>query len=462
MSLFFCVKNFAKIEEAKIDISNFTIFVGNNNSGKTKLMELIYGVLREICTLCPNSVVTFVENRAEIRKHEIELIIEYVNGYLRKNKKEIINSIFNQYIPIEDMYIELEGDDYWYEVHLISEDNVEVLLNINELDKQEVQKFVQQINSMNRILIVERRVVDNSFVNRWISDVTVKIPLEILYPIIMGQVLQLVLGLETQLGQNLFYMPASRMGLMLLYREYFGAKSDDKMELIRMKNQQSQQLTKPVLDFLSFLLQYSYNENSLKNNIETIEFINRNLLDGKLNEQGEITTYTPKGENVEIPLFLSSSMINELDPIMKMLTDTKKYTFLFYDEVETSLHPTKQVELVKLLNRLNNKGIRILLTTHSEAFVNKMNNLLLIARLNSSNSKPLSLYKDKIEITNEDLLESENIHVYQFINKSDGKSTVQELIFRKVPNTGYTFSLFDESANALYEESKIALGIEEC
>ena len=37
------VKNFGKIEYADISLSNFVVFVGNNNSGKTMMMQLIYG-----------------------------------------------------------------------------------------------------------------------------------------------------------------------------------------------------------------------------------------------------------------------------------------------------------------------------------------------------------------------------------------------------------------------------------
>ena len=39
------VRNFGKIESADIDISGFSIFVGENNSGKTYLMQLIYGMI---------------------------------------------------------------------------------------------------------------------------------------------------------------------------------------------------------------------------------------------------------------------------------------------------------------------------------------------------------------------------------------------------------------------------------
>lgn len=39
------VKNFGKIEEADVEIAPLTLFVGDNNSGKSYMMTLIYGLL---------------------------------------------------------------------------------------------------------------------------------------------------------------------------------------------------------------------------------------------------------------------------------------------------------------------------------------------------------------------------------------------------------------------------------
>ena len=64
-------------------------------------------------------------------------------------------------------------------------------------------------------------------------------------------------------------------------------------------------------------------------------------------------------------------------------------------------------------------------------------------------------------IEKEDLLVSENIHVYQFVNEEQGKSVVEELEFRKAPCTGYDFSLFNDSMMNLFEEAKVAMGIED-
>ena len=40
------VKNFAKIKEAEIELAPFTLFVGDNNSGKSYLMTLIYHLFK--------------------------------------------------------------------------------------------------------------------------------------------------------------------------------------------------------------------------------------------------------------------------------------------------------------------------------------------------------------------------------------------------------------------------------
>ena len=39
------IKNFGKIKEAEIELSNLILFIGDNNSGKSYLMTLIYGLM---------------------------------------------------------------------------------------------------------------------------------------------------------------------------------------------------------------------------------------------------------------------------------------------------------------------------------------------------------------------------------------------------------------------------------
>lgn len=155
-------------------------------------------------------------------------------------------------------------------------------------------------------------------------------------------------------------------------------------------------------------------------------------------------------------------MVNEVVPVVKALTDSDRIDFIFYDEVETSMHPLKQIEMVKLLNRLNNHGMKLIASTHSDTMATKINNLLLLsyADLDLEAAKQ-ALEKRGISIEQEDLLKSKRIHVYQFINDGQGKSSVEELEFSKIPYTGYDFTLFNDSTMTLFEEAKIAMGIKD-
>lgn len=60
--------------------------------------------------------------------------------------------------------------------------------------------------------------------------------------------------------------------------------------------------------------------------------------------------------NRGIPLYLSSSMINELAPAFYVLQSASWKDYLIWDEIDTSLHPQKQMELVRLLSRMSNHG----------------------------------------------------------------------------------------------------------
>lgn len=71
------------------------------------------------------------------------------------------------------------------------------------------------------------------------------------------------------------------------------------------------------------------------------------------------------------------------------------------------------------------------------------------------------LKKQGIIVEKDDLLVSNRMHVYQFVNVSDKESIVQELEFHKAPMTGYDFTLFNDSTEILFNEAKAVLGLED-
>lgn len=465
MKIVFKVEDFLKIEKAEIDITNFCVFIGNNNSGKTKLMELIYGTLEYLSSKTPDIDYEFENNRVVFHKERLAEFVNFANEVLENEKDEILQNIFNKEMSIGNMRLEVEGFEEEYEVILLTRKNADIVYSENTDLRRVFRNAKDVLKETNSVIINKYR--ENGEASGKLLSMTFypgeEIDFKAVKENINKTILEKVLGVT---GLRLFF-PASRMGLAMLYREYFNSVGnertiwfDGKQSFDRDTYQQSDHVTRPVLDFLRFLQGYSYNVSRAKSNADLIEFMNEHLLEGALDENREMASYTPKNSDLRVPLYLSSSMINELDPIVKMLTDRKGTTMLFYDEIETSLHPLKQLEMVKLLNRLNNSGIRIIVATHSDTFVTKLNNLLLLSRTKKVGKQPVSIRNGEIEINSDDLLKTDDIHIYQFINKSNGRSEVSELEFRTAPMVGYSFELFEDSSTSLFEETKLALGIE--
>lgn len=461
MEIYINVKNFGKIKSARVNIDNFTVFVGNNNSGKTQLMELIYAIIKKSSEISPEVEVLWDEkiDVVHIGHKVIEDLNEWLNKYLRDNINKIIEETFNSNIPIEEVSMEFKNIDRTYDIYFLTDRTIEYLLANQMIEQEILEEMISNKEKYYGSFVLKKE--DNGNMKGNISSrYSQGIPLEWTERIELGGVLADIMGGRKSNSYNVLFLPASRMGLMLLYKYYFESDKKEQEEFVYEIDEDSKGLTKPVADFLSFLLRHIYTPRRAKENNELLEFIFTNLIDGRIKEQGETTTYTPRGNEKEIPIFVASSMVNEVVPIIKALTDIRKVDFIFYDEVETSMHPLKQIEMVKLLNRLNNKGIRLLVSTHSDTMATKINNLLLLSQQDFTSRKMKdTLEKMGIYPEKGDLIDSSKIHVYQFVNDTDDKSMVEELEFKKVPCTGYDFSLFNDSTMSLFEEAKIAMGM---
>ena len=114
------VKNFGKISEAEIQLAPFTCFIGDNNSGKSYLMTLLYGILRtnfrslEMCT--KSNEYEALKSWFDLHYQETNKIPltsiktqlnNYLNAVLEANKETIVRYAFNKKIHIDSLMINL-------------------------------------------------------------------------------------------------------------------------------------------------------------------------------------------------------------------------------------------------------------------------------------------------------------------------------------------------------------------
>ena len=111
------IKNFGKVKSAEISIGGFSVFVGNNNSGKTYIMQLIYGICNnltryfsdaDLCSRYLQPIDQQAESgRVRIDAGNIELAEAFINAVLEKYKEEIVSDTFYKEIEIGSIYVRL-------------------------------------------------------------------------------------------------------------------------------------------------------------------------------------------------------------------------------------------------------------------------------------------------------------------------------------------------------------------
>ena len=91
------IKNFGKIKDAEIELSNFILFIGDNNSGKSYLMTLIYGLMK----YSKDIVDIMLQDKEFIYSlEEYKKIKDIVDKYKKINDIKNNNSIFKDYLDM--------------------------------------------------------------------------------------------------------------------------------------------------------------------------------------------------------------------------------------------------------------------------------------------------------------------------------------------------------------------------
>ena len=125
MVLHIMIKNFGKVESADIALNDLVVFVGNNNSGKTMVMQLIYGIrekLRNFPVTDTGVKKSDLNGQYLIRCAQdwFRAIEVQINDYLAEHKSQIIESVFGISISVEEMRIALECTESAYFVSSVS------------------------------------------------------------------------------------------------------------------------------------------------------------------------------------------------------------------------------------------------------------------------------------------------------------------------------------------------------
>jgi len=204
------VEDFGKIKKADIEVTPFTLFIGDNNSGKSYLLSLIWGLMNlNVVTIFDalhgsnsenyikssewlNAVYdkSFdeVEDGYRIKMDE-EIFLSFnglLNECLENIKSKITNSIFNRQVDIGKLSVELQKP-YGYEVE------IDKRFKINDSSQEIIVKFRDEVFGLH--LRKEKK-----------SDVD------------LGIAFIISILLNSKVADRITFLPASRTGFILTYK----------------------------------------------------------------------------------------------------------------------------------------------------------------------------------------------------------------------------------------------------
>lgn len=410
------IEDFGKIKKAEIDISPLTLLVGDNNSGKSYLLSLIWGiyaaesrsvlfsdVARMLITdyleihECVYSAVSRVgEGDEQEIKISSRILVEILNKLLEQNKDKFVAGIFNsEQVTIGRLSLFVEQE---FEVTIAGKRTEEGI------------SFLCKESSFETIFPEESRKYKYKYMVRMLFS-------NILLCFLKGD--------AAFKSRNTVYLPAARTGFMLAKNVINKVGRQVAYDVSGFQDREEiQPFTKPIIHFLDMLEGLSLEHRTEYG--EIVKWMETSMAHGRVqygNEMnGQEIRYLPDGSKESLPLRTTSAVVTELTPLLLLLKYRRSLQAICYEEPEMCLHPRLQQEMGKLLIRLVNHGLYMVATTHSDILVQHINNMCRVKALGS----PKELL-EKLGLSEEDAIDIQDVVIYQFTDLGE-YSIVEKLI----------------------------------
>lgn len=447
------VNNFGPISKAEnIEICPLTVFVGPSNTGKSYLAILVYALLKsfqledrfyllssiyEAIELTPAPEVTkmlrLMEKIPDGNAEEIELseFPEEFQKLVNTKIADVINDNFHKESArcMGESSKENQTIEEKFSLHF-EDDEKNVSLSSKDGDySAELKKFAVSGTSLRRFVkyfLTKTQQDENFFQDEGLVD---------------ALCYELARNVFTMHTPRPFYLPAARTGTMQSHRAIAGALVQ-RAPHAGLETVSVPTLSGIVSDFLEQIILMDTRAVGDSRIEKVADKMEEEILHGSI--KSEISEANPyprflyRQNGLEVPLLRSSSMVTELAPIVLFIRHrVRKGDLLIIEEPEAHLHPEAQRKIARAVVRLVRAGVRVMVTTHSDYFLDQLANCVRLSKLSGVKGRT-------------PFLEEDEIGAYAFSQRKGG-TIVKRLDFDK--ENGLAPEDHDKISSELYNET---------
>ncbi len=411
------VEGLGKIREADVEIHPLMLFVGDNDSGKSYLATLLWGLLALQGELEPPAgpVLQECEDwlRAKLQEHPDDeefaltdddraLFVKLFAQSVEANQSSLVRRVFNNELTSISRLA----------FHAAPAEATPTHLTLKEVGANGARVFL---------------VRDHSHYGLGSSDWRA-LSMHVAAHLALSSLGGLWPYSAAQGPSAPVFLPASRTGFMLLYK----ALVRRQIRQLEMANDRelSVNLTMPTSRFIEMLaLGLSDQRGPYAEEADLLEKALKGRVEFSSGAGVGVNDYhyRPEGSEARLDMALSSSLVTELAPIILVLRHMQDFPVLILEEPEAHLHPSMQRKLAQIIVRLIRKGLYVWITTHSENFCQQINNFMKIGAVEDR-----AKLRDELQAKfgtsygEQDYLTPDDVAAYEFINEGD-HSVVRQL-----------------------------------
>lgn len=380
----FTLEHFGAIRYAELELGDFTIICGENNSGKTYVTYAVYGFMyfwENVYQIEIDSNIIKKVKDAGFYNLQLSQIAKEAHHIIDKACQEYTNQLASVFSAHESKF-----EKSVFKMHFSSDEL--------RIDEREHARGVHSTSTKTGIRCVkEAGGCDLTITLFSEEDEGRDVPDFIITQVISNALKAVIFS---SIIPNAFIASTERTGAAIFRKELNFArnkildtmsKKDAEFDPFTLLNQIKSDYAWPVdhnVDFTRSLEDVFKSESDILKKHKSIIEAFADILGGNYqvtDKDGLFFTPSSKnnGRKMQLSMDESSSSVRALLNIGFYLKHTAQANdLLVIDEPELNLHPNNQRKVARLLACLVNCGIKVFITTHSDYILRELNNLLLL------------------------------------------------------------------------------------